>query len=553
MSVVSLSKSGQAHIRYMTTPSFYDDEELYTMMSKYATGQPLPLVFHDQENDDELEYQKENPRHIKNRDFKTRLYISNLRSHKLGTALLRTYHSDIASHSSDLSFIRDLYKAYHQGNHPVARMILMRFMKVCFHADRTDYYSLAATIASGLSNCGDNTSFEICDDLIGTEGNVDAARKKLMLLMDIMFTNLTSRTFFIDKSGTNVYRVAYVSSDLSSQMLAVFTFLLQICLTAYAVLSVTNNFTATFDNDKLYTLLPLACMSSLYSASLVISELSNYEEIRYFYGKRCNFYFLIDLFITLFIPLVLLVAGFFLILEKDDYIEGVINTAALLFILNLDESVSFLLDYAVVKENVESFLLQKGVEGYNQLTQIKGVEEKIAKIGRIDFCDYYLTNTTEGGSDEKHFFLFQPFAVTFDRSDYEDHSMKPCEIITVDCLYEKIEWRYSNTYPNTSNPFISSLKLTKLNQPGQVIELPCRNAVRDEETVEGSEEHSLSGIFIITNFQSSSNHVTNLRVCGSTAGAADFIRGVDYYSLWPLGTNARKLLKRRAGGRACSC
>ena len=152
---------------------------------------------------------------------------------------------------------------------------------------------------------------------------------------------------------------------------------------------------------------------------------------------------------------------------------------------------------------------------------------------KINFCDYFLTNIAEGGSDPIHGQIFQPYEIC-------DHVVKPCETINPDCLVTSITWRYSNLYPNTTRPFIGYLRVKKL-LDGEEIDI-VSNDVDDEMGEMREKTYTLNGIFIITRFQVSSKTVMMLRVCGSDS-VVDFMKAIDYYSLWDLTGPARRLLK----------
>ena len=206
------------------------------------------------------------------------------------------------------------------------------------------------------------------------------------------------------------------------------------------------------------------------------------------------------------------------------------------------------------------------------LSKAKEIVEK-KKLG-MEFDNYFLTNEKERGRDARKFHLYTPFIVKTVRyaaadndlrpflrgnqvtsslresnSSYEEcrsAEIDPSNYITMDCLITKIEWKYTAFGDNnTTKPRIGWLRLTKLHaktKEEKVVTIDCRKFDKIDLC---EETHDLpQGIYIITSFAMSST-ILKLTLCGSGT-ANDFIKAIDYYSLFEMTSGARKLLKHSA-------
>jgi len=131
--------------------------QLETLMRNNVSDPENGIFLHPGDSrgysDDELE-------HLKYRDFETRLFITGTQCAG-DSAFLRIHHTDNAKHSSNFNYVRDYIKAFHVvKNWTCAKSVLTTLLTMCFQLDKSDYYSFAISIASGLSNNAKNTDFE---------------------------------------------------------------------------------------------------------------------------------------------------------------------------------------------------------------------------------------------------------------------------------------------------------------------------------------------------------------------------------------------------------
>ena len=275
---------------------------------------------------------------------------------------MRTRFSDNHKYNSNLNVVRDYFKAAHATkNFTAAKTNCTDMLSMCLQckphtsASISRYYTFAATVASGLSNCAANTSFEVHEGLLKDEAEVELARRKLCLLMDIIFSKISMFRFLVDEEGSNTFRVAYCRSkcnekDKSPFVFAVFSFLMQLCLTAYVVAeSITEGFEAWSLRN-----LPLAILTLIYSSMLVYPSLRDKEEAYRFYGNKVGVLLFMDFFVNHTLSIVLVFAGFTVIMIQESFIEAVLNSAALLFIPEIDDQVC--IDLFSVKKRFAPFL-----------------------------------------------------------------------------------------------------------------------------------------------------------------------------------------------------
>ena len=137
-----------------STPALQEFERL---MMQNCDG---PFVFlhpHDKRDYDDTELAA-----VQQRTFQARLYISNNPMKDTEEAVfLRTRHSDHHHRTSELNFVRDYIKAAHvTKNYTAAKACLSRLVKTCLLLDENEYCTYAITVASGLSNYAENTTFQ---------------------------------------------------------------------------------------------------------------------------------------------------------------------------------------------------------------------------------------------------------------------------------------------------------------------------------------------------------------------------------------------------------
>lgn len=437
-----------------------------------------------------------------------------------------------------------------------AKAALTRLLTISFDMCESEYCTFASTMASGLSGNATNTSFEK-----GYRGDLNAMlkvgerpvklRRELCILMHIIFTKIQKHQFMLN-GGSNVYRLFHcrtkTSRDKFPVYIALFTFIFQITLTGYVVAQLYNNFREQVyaDTQNLRNI-PLAALTFLYSAILakpIMSEVPEGFKIFGSYGVLQT----LDYIVNGVLPIVLLVSGFFVIWGQQSYIEAVLNTAALLFVPMIDDELPQVLGFRP-ESIVKNFLIHEAMEEFDRLhvgditerkrLKMKFYKDAIALGMGIQFADHLITNGTEQGSSHTDGVLFQPFQVRKGKTKDNGDQIDPSSFITENCLIKKITWKFTvyKPNPNTSQPRVGYLKIEMLN--GQTVEV--KRTFEEGNVGLCSEEYSLKGVYMITMFQISTD-ILRLRVCGSRT-AGDFEAAMNYYALWPMSSNAEKLLK----------
>ena len=223
-----------------------------------------------------------------------------------------------------------------------------------------------------------------------------------------------------------------------------------------------------------------------------------------------------------------------------------LNTAALLFIPEIDDQLPELLGYSE-SDIYKNFLLYESRDEYDLLCSLddseitmKTIKELNDAIG-VQFSDFYLTNWPEQGANPEEGIHFKPHEVIRGKilnGKQMGHDICPTNFITEGCLICKISWSYTTGYDYTIKPRIGYLRLELLN--GEVVEINMKT-VNKSIGVE-DKYYQLTGVFVITTFQMSSA-ILRLRLCGSYQ-AKDFLKAFEYYSLWNISSHAKKLLEK---------
>ena len=468
------------------------------------------------------------------------------------TFFLRTRHTDNHANKTEFNFVRDYLKsAYSTKNYTSAKAALTRILTICLDTSESDYCTFATTIASGLSGMGANTSFEKGpkdnpNTLVTTDTDVAQVRERLCQLMHIIFAKIKIYKFLVDGEGSNAYRLFHCRTSTSTNKMpilyAIFSFLLQICLTAYVIFQIYENWKADVYGDLSKSRnLPLAVLTAVYSFILARPGIEEIGDAFSIY-ERFGMLQMMDFIVNAILPSVLLVSGFFVIYGQDSFIESVLNTAALLFIPEIDDQLPSLLGFKEASI-VKNFLISEAMKEFDAIHDDGANPEKEKMLKYTDagmgvqFADHFITNWAEQGSSPAEGILFQPFQVSKGKKKGQGNQIDPSGFITERCLVKRIEWQYT-TYepdPKTSKPRVGYLKLVMLGGEEVEIERP------EEKNILLGEKYHLEGVYVITSFQMS-NDVLRLRVCGSKT-AKDFETACDYYTLWPLSKNAKKLLQ----------
>jgi len=406
---------------------------------------------------------------LERRDFQTRLFI--LATQCAGdTVFLRTHHTDNAGHESHLNYVRDYLKAAHvTENSTCAKSCLTTLLTMCFELPQHDYYTFATSLASGLSNNGQNTHFEICDAMAPRKEVVPKLRMKLCLLMDVIFGKMATKKFLLDDKRSNIFRLVHCktkySRNRSSIYTALFSFTLQLCLTAYVGLEQTGPPTEEEPTRYNFSMFTLAIFTLTYSFLVAYSTISETIEAYKILFRGIGPLMLMDFIVNIILPLVLAYYGFQLILSETSFIDAVLNTTALLFIPEIDDQLPQILGYRE-DDIIRNYLITESMKDYDKVHQIPNESLTHKELDRrkvicgVEFGDYYITNGIEQGINTQNGQAFQPYQVTQTRN--RPVQIDPSTSVTSDCLLRKIEWSYTTGFPRTTTPRIGLLILTKL-------------------------------------------------------------------------------------------
>jgi len=285
-------------------------------------------------------------------------------------------------------------------------------------------------------------------------------------------------------------------------------------------------------------MLPLAIFTSVYSLMVTVTNWNESFHAYQVYGK-IGVLQMMDFVMSAFIPALLTVTGFIVIFKEQKFVEGVLNSTALLFIPEIDDQLPHILGLRI-EEIVQNFLVAESITTFDDIAKLGDEEFTLHEKAKrnittgVQFSDFYITNLPEQGATDDT--PFQPYQVTIDDNDMGDQ-IDPSSFVTLDCLLKRIEWRYTTGYPRTTKPRIGYLHLTKIND--EVVEVERKS---DPLGLVGisTESHVLEGMFIITTFQMSED-IIKLRVCGSY-NPRDFLEAFECYSLWDINTRARKAI-----------
>jgi hypothetical protein len=522
------------------TASIYENlEALY----KQSYSNIAPFIF--LHPDDERDYTAVELYNLRRRDFITRWLIC---CTSIGgkCVALRTHFTDNHKFESHLKYVRNYYKATVTNNPTAAKIAATELLSMFFNLEPSQYYSFAVTMASGLSNYGSNTRFELGNKLLVPDEE-GVARMKLCLLMNILFSKVSMYRFLIRDSGINTYRLVYCrvanSSNKQPYLYAIFSFLIQLCLTGYVIAEIAS----TGLKEWRYENIPLAILTLIYSTMIAYPEFRESRDAMKLYGKT-GFIQTLDFFVNKYLTMILLVAGFMVIMIQESFIEAVLNSTALMFVPEIDDQIPRLLgleEDAIIK----NYLTHQSLQEYDQISRMEGkrLNSEIVKPQNecmgAQFQDYHLTNSPEEPSSPQSGITFTPYQIqpTSEIGGAAYH-IDPSNFVTERCLIHKLAWRYttSSRFKNTSRPRIGYLRIELL-IGGETIEISRQQY--DDDIGVSDVEYELTGVFIITTFQMS-NDITRLRVCGSPT-ALEFVNSFQYYSLWGLTQNAMNKLQRQ--------
>lgn len=351
---------------------------------------------------------------------------------------------------------------------------------------------------------------------------------------------------------------------------AVFSFLLQLCAATYVVLSLTS----IDESENILEIQGKAVIRNIflslgtlfYGVMLALPELKSTNEVyRCLYRSDFSVLAMMDFVVNAILPVSVALFGFFVVLQAETFLDGVLNVVALFFITEIDDQLPRLLELDIA-EIVQGFLIDQAMEEYE-------TQDLDKEIQPIQFSDIHVTNTKESGSIPSRGVTFQPYEVFGETSlkDTTDDTYSSMSFhrqpstrrggsrksnksisrvregdmgqqvankrsVTSDCLLRKIEWQYTGGYDDSTSPRIGHLRLHKL----------IDNSLIDivgKQKDDNKPWFHLTGVYIITSF-SMSDDILRLRVAGSQT-TNDFLRAFKYYSLWPISHSALQLLKTK--------
>lgn len=551
-------------------------------------SQPI-LSYYPPPDGDEVEKSEEHYsdydfQFLSSRDFRTRIFFSDYAING-NNAWVRTHHTDCGIRP-DIDYVREYYEAsFDAQNHSAAKAALTGIMDSIFCMDTRQYYNFATVLASCLSHDAANVAFEgsVVSDNYKFSSNDHASRisksmnqrRRFLLLLDIIFEEILSKRFLDD--NCNIFRLVHAeikgNRNKTSMIYCIFSFLLQSTLGIFVIAQVLTQEPKPVKAELKYGLYVLATLGSLFGLSSALPDVSNWKTIYKVYGSEIGLILIFDIFCNIVIPLFLVGVGWYVVTLQADYINGkfvfdsvkgiffilsnvhstlgVIMTTALLFIPEIDDQLPRLLGFDQTAI-IENYLIGEAKIHYKKYMKMTdedvekifgSVEDKIdVETGEyvpsegskeafgVDFSDYFLTNSVMEGSDSHDF--SQPFKIHYQEDG--SHELDPSNFITDHCLVKQVDFRYIDS--RVTHPSIGYLRLHKMT--GEVVEIDFS---KQGVNVERGNVNTLRGAFIITNFVMTANEIESLRLVGSENNMS-FLRGLEYYSLWKISPDARKLL-----------
>jgi len=530
-----------------STDSSDDDYAKLKDIMEANCKENLPIIVVDPEEERE-EYSSEEIASLPKRDFKTRLFISALHSTD-NSFWVRTHHTDSTIHalSEIFSYIEDYFEAaYARKSHITAKATVTAGLTELLQMEKDEYCAFATIMGSGLAKNGACTSFEIDNALVKSTKDMDDARKRLVILMDIIFNKIIVRRFLIDGDKVNIFRLVHCltkgQKNKNSFVYVIFSLLLQACMVYFVAAEVFSTDSVERDPTLAYGLYSLATLGSIFGLFALFPDLVNARTVLRIYGGFGPLQ-MIDFVVNVILPLVLVFIGWYLVSIQDNYIDAVIMTTALLFISEIDDQLpalvglntevivgNFLIREAKIDYNAYVGLSDEDIHkmiggGENDDYDVEMQKASNASSRGVDFNDFFITNSV----DDHENTMYKPFSVI--KSDY-GHELDPSDFISHECLLQSVEWRYTDN--SKIKPTLSYLRLVKMT--GSVVEIDFSNGERGES-------FRIDGAFIITHFVTSSTYISTLRLCGSESPAS-LLKALDYYSLWELSSDARSMLKK---------
>jgi hypothetical protein len=458
----------------------------------------------------------------------------------------------------------------------------------------SQYYSMACMFASAMSNGGTNITFESKHTpldksfIINSKDDQSLARKRFVRLMNILFAKMSIERTLVKDGYSNIYRLTHCLIRLSKHssasrvglLASLVGFALQLTLVSYVILALKDGF------EVAQKMIVLSVFTTFLSILLVWPSVRKFADIIDVYSKY-DLFTAMDMVSNFVLPFILIIAGAIVILKAEEFIDAVLNSAALLFILEIDEMLPGILDLDS-SQIVRNYLIEECFEEYDSLHNAdKDLDDK-----GIEFSDMFLTNTPARGTVVEDSSIFAPYKIQGnDPKSSVIVAMSPSNFVNPDCLISKLEFCYTEGYPLSTAPRIGYLKVTMLKDGSEriFIEKGTRNVeykdiddpkkwrrvtvdpheqIKDPYSEEmeqlrqkyGNNESTsgalrgdldeinpiyvFEGVYMITAFELS-DAIFKLRVVGSKT-ARNFEKAMGHYCLWDIDVDSQRLLTCRA-------
>lgn len=299
---------------------------------------------------------------------------------------------------------------------------------MCYGMHESDYYSFACTLASAFSCQAANTEFEkgllihearkpeiiqqleyeqerqpqhqrqpMLDfdsmDLLRQEQT--RARIRLVQLMHIVTSKLKQKKILVDQGKDNIYRLVLCMTKYNKNpwpyFYAIFSVFFQVCAAAYVALSLTPLDEGEYglhnwDKEAVKRNFLLALGTALYGIMVAYPEMKSTGEVyRCLYRSDISPLAIMDFIVNFVLPILMTFCGFFVVLQAGNFLEGVLNAVALIFITEIDDQLPRFLELDTL-DIVQGFLIDQAMEEY----ETQNLKEKIPSI---EFSDMHITNT----------------------------------------------------------------------------------------------------------------------------------------------------------------
>jgi hypothetical protein len=348
----------------------------------------------------------------------------------------------------------------------------------------------------------------------------DILRTSMVGFMSNVFHAIAKHRFLVEHS--NSYRLAHCltdgSVDKTPLLIPFFSFCMQLALLMYVIFELWYY----SDFNVQYGMFTLGVLTSIYSSiqarnglfvSWMATDIYKKDDHKGYARVECvGLLAQMDRFANVIIPMTIVFAGFFVVVKQEGFIEGVLNSAALLFITEIDEQlpVFFNLD---AREIAQSYLLRKIADevvskmSFNaqmsRANRVKLIRAGVMPHGPgygIRFCDIRVTNTAHTSHSHCRPHEIRPSVdfyqiVTDNNQFFVRHEKQPEKLyvkssISADCLLKQVKWHYVRD-SDLQKGYVDRLFLKKLDGTEILIDCHKKGAspLTPEMTGQRSEEY----------------------------------------------------------------